>query len=103
MHCYLYAVAWRVRGGWRQKLRGERAGGNKDEGIGVGGWTIRRGHPMKPSAVQGIVDIPYHGEVLLEMARGKSEAATKEEGEGRTREWKSVRSFGHDPQDRSLL
>ncbi|KOC62766.1 hypothetical protein WH47_03750, partial [Habropoda laboriosa] len=36
----------------------EKAGGNKDEGIGVGGWTIRRDHPMKPSAVQGIVDIP---------------------------------------------
>lgn len=51
----------------------ESAAGNKDEGIGVGGWTIRRDHPMKPSAVQGIVDIPYHREVLLEMARGKSE------------------------------
>lgn len=51
----------------------ERAAGNKDEGIGVGGWTIRRDHPMKPSAVQGIVDIPYHREVLLEMAREKSE------------------------------
>lgn len=51
----------------------ESAGGNKDEGIGVGGWTIRRDHPMKPSAVQGIVDIPYHGEVLLEMTGGESE------------------------------
>lgn len=28
----------------------ERAGRNKDEGIGVGGWTIRCDHPMKPSA-----------------------------------------------------
>lgn len=49
-------------------------GGNKDEGIGVGGWTIARDHPMKPSAVQGILDVPYHGEVLLEMARGKRRA-----------------------------
>lgn len=37
------------------------SGRNKDEGIGVGGWTIRRDHPMKPSAVRGIVDTyPYH-------------------------------------------
>lgn len=72
-----YVVAWRVEvGGGRLEVI-ERAGGNKDEGIGVGGWTIRRGYPMKPSAVQGIVDIPYHGQVLLEMARGKSEPTTK--------------------------
>lgn len=27
-----------------------KAGRNKDKGIGVRGWIIRRDHPMKPSA-----------------------------------------------------
>lgn len=69
-----YALYVSVSGGSTPKavevIEGE-PGGNKDEGIGVGGWTIPRDHPMKPSAVQGILDVPYHGEVLLEMAKGK--------------------------------
>lgn len=76
-----YALYVSASGGSTAKavevIEGE-PGGNKDEGIGVGGWTIPRDHPMKPSAVQGIVDVPYHGEVLLEMARGKRRTWRKE-------------------------
>lgn len=50
----LYIVAdGRLRKGRRgTEARWDRykAGRNKGEDIGVGGWSIRRDHPMKPSA-----------------------------------------------------
>ncbi|EGI64355.1 hypothetical protein G5I_07236 [Acromyrmex echinatior] len=50
----LWGQGYRERKGEKGKEGEERwkdsqkAGRNKDEGIGVGGWTIRHDHPMKP-------------------------------------------------------
>lgn len=65
MHYYLYrakGISHRERAREKEE-QGERwrdsqkAGRNKDEGIGVGGWTIRRDHPMKPRT-QARIQLP---------------------------------------------
>lgn len=82
MHYYLYFVqrvshrereSERERGIGREAGRdSQKAGRNKDEGIGVGGWTIRRDHPSRvrsPGYNRCPPLTPFHfqyEEVLLE-------------------------------------